>query len=51
MKDLQQLQKKNNEPKVNGGNPHLKKKTFGTPLMSPGEKRPAVNYEDKIKEL
>lgn len=50
MKDLEQLQKKNQGAGNNKYNPMKKKVTSVSP-PSTGEKRAGINYEDKIREL
>ncbi len=52
MKDLEQLEKKNQNMQANkGSNSNPIKRKFGSPAPSTGEKRPGINYEDKIREL
>jgi hypothetical protein len=50
MKDLEQLEKKNQGAGGNRFNPMKKKVTSVSP-PSTGEKRTGINYEDKIREL
>lgn len=50
MKDLEQLEKKNQNNSKAGYNP-MKKKASSVSPPSTGEKKPGINYEDKIREL
>lgn len=54
MKDLEQLEKKNLNLQINkapSSSIQLKKKHFAQGPPMTGEKRAAINYEDKIREL